>query len=106
MSASMPIRGSNLYTAEHEGFRDTVKRFLEREVLPDHAQWEQQGLVPREIWRSAGQAGLLLPMAPVDYGGSGGDFLFTAIVVDAPVNTVTFCESAAVSVGVELNRST
>ena len=82
MSASMPIRGSNLYTAEHEGFRDTVKRFLEREVLPDHAQWEQQGLVPREIWRSAGQAGLLLPMAPVDYGGSGGDFLFTAIVVE------------------------
>lgn len=59
-----------------------MRRFLEREVLPHHASWEQAGLVPRDLWRRAGSAGILLPMAPTEFGGGGGDFLFTAIVVE------------------------
>ena len=82
-TSTHPTAGSrSLYSADHEGFRETVQRFLAREVLPHHAAWEEEGLVPRELWRSAGAAGLLLPMAPAEYGGGGGDFLYTAIVVE------------------------
>jgi acyl-CoA dehydrogenase len=73
---------SSLFRPDHEGFRSTVQRFLEREVLPNHAAWEKEGLVPRDLWRRAGDTGILLPMAPAEYGGGGGDFLFTAIVVE------------------------
>jgi alkylation response protein AidB-like acyl-CoA dehydrogenase len=75
-----PRRG--LFSADHQLFRDTVCRFLERDVLPYHAQWERDGLIPRDTWRKAGAAGILLPMTPVEYGGGGGDFLNTAIVVE------------------------
>ncbi|MEO6319645.1 MAG: acyl-CoA dehydrogenase family protein [Polaromonas sp.] len=71
-----------LFSADHELFRDTVRRFIAREVMPNHAEWEEQGLVPRDLWRRAGAAGLLLPMAPDEFGGGGGDFLHTAVVVE------------------------
>lgn len=71
-----------LFSADHELFRGTVAKFLAQEVLPHHAQWERDGLIPRDLWRRAGAAGILLPMAPAEYGGGGGDFRFTAIVVE------------------------
>jgi len=79
-TSSDPRRG--LFSADHQLFRDTVCRFLERDVLPYHAQWERDGLIPRDTWRKAGAAGILLPMTPEEYGGGGGDFLHTAIVVE------------------------
>lgn len=72
----------SLYSPEHELFRRTVVRFLESEVLPQLPEWEKQGFVPRDLWRKAGATGLLLPSAPEQYGGGGGDFLHTAIVVE------------------------
>ncbi len=80
-SPSKPRR-RNVFTAEHELFRDTVRRFIAQEVTPHHPAWEEQGHVPRDLWRRAGTVGLLLPMAPADYGGGGGDFLHSAIVVE------------------------
>ena len=80
VSAASNRRG--LFSADHELFRDTVRRFIAREITPNHAEWEEQGLVPRDLWRRAGAAGLLLPMAPDEFGGGGGDFLHTAIVVE------------------------
>nr|WP_145552332.1 acyl-CoA dehydrogenase family protein [Variovorax boronicumulans] len=71
-----------LFSPDHEQFRDTVRRFIAQEITPHHAGWEEQGLVPRDLWRRAGAAGLLLPMAPAEHGGGGGDFLHTAIVVE------------------------
>lgn len=71
-----------LFTSDHELFRDTARRFIEQEVMPGHAEWENEGHVPRDLWRRAGAAGLLLPMAPAEYGGGGGDFLHTTIVVE------------------------
>lgn len=46
----------DLHTAEHEDFRKTARTFFEREVVPFHDQWEQEGIVPRELWRTAGEA--------------------------------------------------
>ena len=71
----------SLYTAEHEDFRKTVRTFLEREVVPHHDQWEKDGIVPRELWRKAGEAGLLCFDVPEEYGGPGvQDFRYNVIL--------------------------
>ena len=54
------------YTAEHDDFRTTVRRFIDKEIAPHHAQWEKDGVVSRELWRKAGAAGLLLTDVPDD----------------------------------------
>ena len=48
-----------LFSPEHEMFRDSVRRFVEAEMVPFHAAWEDAGIVPRDIWRKAGAAGML-----------------------------------------------
>jgi acyl-CoA dehydrogenase len=69
-----------IFSSVHEEFRDAVRHFVEREVTPYIAEWETQGMVPREMWLKAGSMGLLCPDIPEEYGGPGGDFLFNAIV--------------------------
>ena len=69
-------------TPEHNEFRATVRRFVEEEVTPHHAQWERDGQVPRELWRRAGELGLLCLTVPEEYGGAGVDFSYSAIVVE------------------------
>ena len=71
-----------LFGPEHELFRDQVRRFIETEITPYHALWEQDGIVPRSVWRKAGEAGLLCTEVPEEYGGGGGDFLFGAIMIE------------------------
>lgn len=72
----------NIYSSDHELFRDAVRRFVETEITPYHAQWEKDGVVSREVWRTAGANGLLCSFVPEQYGGPGGDFLHTAIVIE------------------------
>ena len=71
-----------IYSADHEIFRDAVRRFVSQEIEPYHAQWEKDGVVSREVWRAAGANGLLCSFVPEQYGGPGGDFLHTAIVIE------------------------
>lgn len=71
-----------LFSAEHEMFRDTVRRFVADHVEPHHAQWEEDGQVSRESWIEAGKAGVLCPSVPEALGGAGGDFLHSAIVIE------------------------
>jgi len=71
-----------MFTHDHELYRSSVARFIAREIDPFHAQWEHDGLVPRDLWRAAGAAGLLLPGIPDECGGGGGDFLYSVIVVE------------------------
>ncbi|MCW5734688.1 MAG: acyl-CoA dehydrogenase family protein [Enhydrobacter sp.] len=63
-------------------FRDTCRRFFEKEVTPFHMQWEEEGIVPRELWRKAGEQGLLCTAMPEEYGGAGADFLYSAILIE------------------------
>jgi len=71
----------DLFTAEHEDFRKTVRTFFEREVVPHHDQWEKDGIVPRDLWLKAGEAGLLCFDVPEEYGGPGvEDFRYNVIV--------------------------
>ena len=53
-------------------YRTTVRRFLERELAPHQASWDEQGCADAGAWRMAGKVGLLLPDVPEDYGGGGG----------------------------------
>ena len=70
------------YTPEHQMFRDTCRRFFEKEVTPFHMKWEEEGIVPRELWRKAGAQGLLCMTMPEEYGGAGADFLYSAILIE------------------------
>ncbi len=70
-----------LYDAEHEDFRKTARTFFEREVSPHHDQWEREGIVPRELWQKAGEAGLLCFDVPEEYGGAGvTDFRYNVVL--------------------------
>ena len=71
-----------LFTHEHELFRDTVRKFIEREIAPYHAQWEHDGIVPRDLWTKAGEAGMLCCTVPEEYGGLGLDYLFDVVVFE------------------------
>ncbi len=71
-----------LFREEHNLFRDSVRRFVEREITPHHASWEEAGMVPRELWLKAGDAGLLCCTVPEEYGGLGLDYLFDVIVFE------------------------
>ena len=55
-------------------FYEAVKGFIEKECLPHGDRWEKAGVVDREVWTKAGEAGLLCPAAPEEYGGAGGDW--------------------------------
>ncbi len=79
-----PVSGipRTLFGPEHELFRDTVRRFLEAEILPYHEDWEEARLVPREAWLKAGETGLLGTSIGEEYGGSGAGFLFDVIVLE------------------------
>src|SRR6202021_2203002 len=71
-----------LFREEHDIFRESVRRFVEREIVPFHAKWEQDGVVPRELWLKAGAAGLLCCTVPEAYGGMGRKFLFGVVVFE------------------------
>jgi long-chain-acyl-CoA dehydrogenase len=72
----------NLFREEHDIFRESVRRFVEREIVPFHARWEEDGVVPRELWLKAGAAGLLCCTVPEAYGGLGLDYLFDVVVFE------------------------
>jgi alkylation response protein AidB-like acyl-CoA dehydrogenase len=71
-----------VYTAEHEAFRDQVKRFIEREITPYHDDWEKAGQVDRALWNKMGAAGLLSCAVPEEYGGPGADFSYSTVVLE------------------------
>jgi alkylation response protein AidB-like acyl-CoA dehydrogenase len=72
----------DLFNPEHDAFRDTVRKFIDKEISPYHADWEEKGVVPRELWLKAGAAGMLCCTVPEEYGGLGLDYLFDVVVFE------------------------
>jgi alkylation response protein AidB-like acyl-CoA dehydrogenase len=71
-----------LFTPEHEAFRDSFRRFCDKEIAPFHAQWEEQGYVDREVWRKAGANGFLCMTMPEEFGGAGADKLYSVVQME------------------------
>ncbi|MFM7503225.1 MAG: acyl-CoA dehydrogenase family protein [Betaproteobacteria bacterium] len=71
-----------LFSDDHELYRQTARRFLEQEVAPHHDQWEEQGYVDRAVWLKAGELGLLCPTMPEAYGGAGVDRLYSVVLME------------------------
>ncbi|MDH4465104.1 MAG: acyl-CoA dehydrogenase family protein [Acidovorax sp.] len=67
----------SLYQHDHQAFADSFRRFIDKEVVPFHDQWEDQGYVAREVWNAAGANGFLCMSLPEEYGGAGADKLYS-----------------------------
>jgi acyl-CoA dehydrogenase len=72
----------DIFTQEHELFREQFKRFAAREIEPKVEQWNERGMSDRDSWRRMGEEGFLGAAVPAEYGGSGGDFLYDAIIME------------------------
>jgi len=73
----------DFFDVEHRMFRDSMRKFVEREVVPHHDQWEKDGVVPRELWRTAGANGFLCLQVPEEYGGPGlQDYRYNMIPIE------------------------
>ena len=73
----------NLFEPEHDAFRDSVRTFCEKQIAPFHADWEKEGIVPRELWLEAGKQGLFGMDVPEEYGGGGvKDFRYNCVVAE------------------------
>lgn len=71
-----------VYRDDHEMFRETARRFIQRECKPRQAEWNQAGRVDRETWLKAGREGLLCMSLPEEYGGADGDFGHHAVLAE------------------------
>jgi len=69
-----------LYEDDHEAFREAFRSFVEKEIVPHHERWDAEGIVPRELFTTAGAAGFLGMDIPEEYDGGGvKDFRFNAV---------------------------
>ena len=84
MTAAAAVRPASrpVFRDDHDEFREQARRFVEREITPNLHAWEKAGIVPRDLWRKAGDAGLLCVTVPEEYGGAGGDFGHSAVVIE------------------------
>lgn len=71
-----------LFSPDHESFRDSYRKFLNKEVIPHHAEWEETGYVDRAVWLKAGAAGFLCPSMPEQFGGAGADRVFSMVMME------------------------
>ena len=71
------------YTEEHHIFRDSIRRYYEKEIIPYADEWEEKRSVPKEAWQKLGAQGFLCPWLPEEYGGAETDFLYSVISMEA-----------------------
>ena len=72
----------HVFGEEHQIFRKAFRQFIEREVIPNQPAWNKEGIVARSAWRKAGEGGFLCPSLDEKYGGPGGDFLHSVVVME------------------------
>jgi alkylation response protein AidB-like acyl-CoA dehydrogenase len=90
-----------IFEDEHRDYRESVRRFLAAEVVPHHARWEREGIVPRELFAKAAERGMLAMAVPESFGGAGvDDFRFNQIVVEE----VAYAGVAGSGLGITLHN--
>ena len=70
----------SLFTDEHAMLRKAIRAFVEKEITPHVAAWEEAGQIPRTLWRRLGELGFLGLEFPTEYGGGGADFLASVVL--------------------------
>jgi alkylation response protein AidB-like acyl-CoA dehydrogenase len=85
---------SYYFTDEHEMFRESLRKFLEKEVIPFVDEWEKNQQVPKEVWRKFGEQGYLGLNFPAKYGGMELDFWYTVVFLEEMAR----CFSGGVSI--------
>ena len=68
------------FNDDHAMFRDSVRKFFDRALYPNLDRWEEEGVVDRDFWKACGEAGVLCPQVPEEYGGLGLDYGYNAVV--------------------------
>ena len=86
------------FTEDHRIFQESARRFMEKEVVPNIEQWDEEGFIPRELWKKMGAQGFLCSWMPEEYGGAGTDFSYS-VVVDEEIARST-CNGLATGVRV------
>src|SRR3954452_9291028 len=77
-----------IFTEEHDLFRGTARAFFEKECVPRAEEWTRSGAPGRDVWRTAGEVGLLGWEVPEEFGGSGiSDFRFNAVLAEELIAT-------------------
>ena len=71
-----------VFREAHNMVREQARRFIEREIVPNLHEWETVGIVPKAVWLKAGEMGLLCSTVPEEYGGAGGDFGHSAVMIE------------------------
>jgi acyl-CoA dehydrogenase len=69
-----------IFKEEHDIFRDSIRKFLEKEVIPFVEKWEHEGIVPKDVWKKMGQNGFLCPWLEEEYGGSGAGYEYSVVI--------------------------
>ncbi len=70
-----------IFEPDHDLFRETVERFVEKEIRPFHEAWSERGIVDKSMFRAAGAQGLLGMAVPERYGGGGvSDFRYNVVI--------------------------
>jgi len=75
------------YSEEHRMFRESVRKYLEKEVIPHVEEWEEAGIVPKSAWKKLGDQGFLCMDVPEECGGLGADFLYSVIMTEEMTRT-------------------
>ena len=76
----LDVSRRSAFNEDHNAFRDQVRKFFDKHLTPNLDSWEENGIVSREFWLACGEAGLLCPTVPSEYGGLGLDFGYNAVI--------------------------
>jgi alkylation response protein AidB-like acyl-CoA dehydrogenase len=96
---------SHYFEEEHELFRDSLREFLERRVVPFLDEWEKEGRIPREIYKEMGEMGFLGLDVAEEYGGMGTDFMYSTILIEelGRIGTLGFATAVLTHVYLAMN---
>src|ERR1700712_498266 len=73
----------NLFDEDHDSYRSTIRDFIEERVVPHYADWERDGIVPRDVFTQLGELGALGFGVPEEFGGTGvDDFRYNIILAE------------------------
>ena len=87
-----------IFESDHDLFRESARKFIDSEIVPNVAKWEAEGKVDKEMFRRAGAAGLLGTAVPEEYGGGGvKDFRFNAVIVEEMMAADAFASGMCIT---------